>query len=143
MGIEPRLSIHLPPTAMNPSSRAKLLRRRFSAVGGTLAVAGQSVVEPVGLFRATNSASQPTVRKTRASAYRPNPKAWKSSVYGVAVHLHEPDNRTKWIRVPDPVTKPVPKPKRRRKGASALTKIAEQVGKKLPVVSGWDWHARH
>jgi hypothetical protein len=98
---------------MNGKERAKLLRGRFKKLFPVAAT-------PL-----------PVAKEKRVA--RPKPEAWRSSVLGIA--LHEPERRKKWLAVGNAEPDIAPRPERRRKGETALTRISRQLPRKLPAVT--------
>src|SRR5687768_1457942 len=97
---------------MNAKERAAILRKRFKKLF------------PV--------ASAPRTEPAQKRVARPRPEPWRSSVHGIA--LREPERRKKWLAVADAKPDNAPRPERRRKGETALTRISRQLPCKLPSV---------
>ena len=106
---------------MPPLSRAELLRQRYRARYGFL-----------------NATPHPLPKRRENT--QPTGNGWHNwpTNYSPTGQITK-ENQVRWIEKPDDPAVIVPKIKRQR-GKVALTKIAEKVGKKLPVVVGWDRH---
>lgn len=97
---------------MNTEERAHLLRERMR------------IRFPVS--------AAPLAGPKRKRVPREKPGVWRSSVHGVA--LREQDRRMKWVLAGDAKPIDAPRPERRRKGETALTRISRQLPAKLPCV---------
>jgi hypothetical protein len=94
---------------MNANERAELLRARFKT-----------------LFPAS-AILLPAVKRQHVERAKPGP--WRSSVHGIA--LHEAERRKKWLAVGNAEPDISPRPERRRKGETALTRISRKLPMKL------------
>lgn len=113
---------------MNPAERAQLIRERFNKKRGNLATA----TKPRGMAKPGLSSPRPTsaqlISQKTAVIFPVG-----LSPFGEFTKRHQ----VEWVRVPDSRPRVTPRTKR-REGVPALTRIADQLPKKLPLVN-WEY----